>query len=168
MPARLPRPVKVLRGTLRKDREPGEPARPRRGKAKPPDWLPPMERAAFQHLERETARTGTPTRSFGHVLAAAALAWASLERCTATLAARGETYETATTTGALKILPRPEVQLRNTVLRLLKGYLSELGLTPAAIGRVDRAALPKDEDTNAFAFLFGAERQKRRRRFFGR
>jgi P27 family predicted phage terminase small subunit len=168
MPARKPRAVKLLRGTLRKDREPATPATPRAGTARAPTWLPPMERAAFRQLAAETARTGTPTRSFRHVLTGASIACAQLERCTTALAEKGDTYETKTTTGALKILPRPEVQLRAGALRLLKTYLVELGLTPAAIGRVDRAALPTEEDgTNAFAFLSG-DRLARRQRFFGR
>src|SRR5512135_3713311 len=123
MPGRKPRGVKLLRGTLRQDREPADPATPRAGRARPPAWLPVAERAAFRALERETARTGTPTRSFPHVLTGAALAWVQLERCTTTLAEKGDSYETTTTTGALKILPRPEVQMRNGALRLLRGYL---------------------------------------------
>lgn len=143
MPARKPRGLKLMTGTLRKDREPSQPAIPRPGKARAPKWLPPAERAAFRQLVAETERTGTPTRSFPHVLTAAALAWAQLERCTTVLSEEGESYETTTTTGALKIVARPEVHLRNTAMRLLRAYLVELGLTPAAIGRVDRASLPQ-------------------------
>jgi P27 family predicted phage terminase small subunit len=167
MPARSPRSLKLLRGTLRKDREPALPATPLPGKARPPKWLPPAERAAFWQLVTETERTGTPTRSFPHVLTGATLAWVQLERCTKVLAENGESYETTTTTGALKIMARPEVQLRNTVLRVLKGYLAELGLTPAAIGRIDRTAFPQEEDDDNAEF-FGSKRATRRRRFFGR
>ena len=149
MPARKPRGSKILRGTFRKDREPADPPTPRVGRARPPKWLPPAERLAFRQLVEETECTGTPTQSFPHVLTAAAIAWVQLERSTNVLAEKGDTYETTTTTGALKIATRPEVQLRNTALRLLKGYLSELGLTPAAIGRVDRAAMPREEDEAA-------------------
>ena len=134
-----------MRGTLRKSREPGEPAIPRPGKAQPPPWLPLAERAAFRQLEAETARTGTPTRSFAHILTGAAIAWAQLERCTKTLAEKGDVFETTTTTGALKLAMRPEVQIRDTSLRLLRGYLAVLGLSPVDIGRVDRAALPAEE-----------------------
>jgi P27 family predicted phage terminase small subunit len=155
VPSRKPRSIKLMRGTLRKDREPADPPTPRPGKARAPKWLPPAERAAFRQLVAETERTGTPTRSFPHVLAAAALAWAELERCTAILSDKGESYETTTTTGALKIVLRPEVHLRNTALRLLKAYLGELGLTPAAIGRVDRGAMPKRPDGDLEDSLFG-------------
>src|SRR4051794_25472111 len=103
MPARKPQAVKLMRGTLRKDRQPTTPATPRPGKAKPPKWLPPAERAAFLQLVAETRRTGTPTRSFPHVLAGAAVAWAQLERCTTLIAEKGETYESQTTTGGLKL-----------------------------------------------------------------
>jgi len=104
-------------------------------------------------LTTEVERTGIPSASFGAVLVGAALAWATLERTTAVLGAAGDTYETSTTNGALKIVPRPEVAQRNTALRLLRAYLAELGLTPAALGRVDRAALPKRPGT-ARSFLF--------------
>jgi hypothetical protein len=60
------------------------------------------------------------------------------------------------------------VQLRHAALRLLKGYLGELGLTPAAIGRVDRATLPMEDDFDS-VFLFGKRGRRRadpRERFF--
>lgn len=161
MAARKPRAIKLLRGTLRKNREPASPATPRPGKARPPKWLPPAERSAFRQLAAETQRTGTPTRSFSHVLTGAALAWGQLERCTVVLATKGDTYETTTTTGALKISARPEVHVRHAALRLLKGYLGELGLTPAAIGRVDREALPPEEG-ELTDFLFGRRMQEER------
>lgn len=167
MPARKPRSVKVLRGTFRKDREPSDPPTPRPGRARPPKWLPPAERAAFRQLVTETERIGAPTRSFTHVLTAAAVAWTQVERCTKALASTTETYESKTTTGALKILLRPEVGLRTTALRLLKVYLVELGLTPASIGRIDLSAMPSPRDAARDAlyakffdhderFLFGA------------
>lgn len=155
-----------MRGTLRKSREPAEPATPQAGKARLPKWLPPAERAAFRQLAAEIERTGIPSRSFVHVLAAAASAWVQLERYSAILSEKGDTYETATTTGALKIMPRPEVHLRNTALRLLRGSLGDLGLTPTAIGRVDRKAIPEIEDETE-AWLFG-DRKKRHQRYFSR
>jgi phage terminase small subunit len=158
MPARKSRALKVLRGTNRPDREPTIPSTPQRGQARPPKWLPATERAAFRALAMETERTGTPSRSFQMAVTGGALTWASLKRCTAVIDEKGETYESRTTTGALKILVRPEVHLRNTMLRLLKGYLAELGLTPSSIGRVDCAALPREED----------ELSARRRRFLER
>ena len=161
MPARLPRHQKELTGTLRRDREAAEPAVPQQGRARAPSWLSATERRAFQQLAVEVERTGVATRSFTHVLAAAAVAADQLIRCTKALSENGDTYETETTTGALKIVARPEVALRNTSLRLLKGYLSELGITPVAIGRVDRAVLPKDGPPNAFGKL-ALVKQKRR------
>ncbi len=143
MPARLAHHLKVLRGTDRPDREPREPVLPRKGHAKPPTWLPVAERAAFRQLAGEVEETGIPSASFTHVLAGAAVAWIQVRRATKVLTEKGDAYESTTTTGALKILPRPEVGQRNAALRLLKMYLVELGLTPVGIGRVDRAALPK-------------------------
>jgi phage terminase small subunit len=169
MPARKPRALKVMQGTLRKNREPAVPAAPRPGRARPPAWLPAVERAAFRALETETRRTGTPTRSFQHVLTGGAIAWAQLQRTTGVLGEQGDTYESETSNGARKIVVRPEVQMRAAALRLLKGFLSELGLGPVAIGRVDRAALPKEED-NAGTFLFGKRGRPYDRdteRFFG-
>jgi phage terminase small subunit len=165
MPKRTPRHVKIMRGTLRPGREPAEPATPQAGKARPPKWLPPAERAAFRQLAVEIERTGVPSRSFAHVLATAACAWVQLERYSAVLSEKGDVYETSTTTGALKIMPRPEVHLRNAALRLLRGYLGDLGLTPLSIGRVDRKAVPPAESPLEEQ-LFGA-RQARVERFFG-
>jgi hypothetical protein len=112
----------------------------------------------------ETRRTGTPTRSFLHALTCAAILWAQIQRSTTALAEKGDTYETITTPGALKVVVRPEVQLRNTALRLLRGYLAVLGLSPVDIGRVDRAALPEEED-DISTFLFAKRREDAR--FFG-
>jgi phage terminase small subunit len=162
MSARRPRQSKILAGTFRRDREPEVPAAPEEGAAQPPSWLPAIECAAFRRLERETAATGTPTRSFGAVLEGAALVLASLQRYTATLTEAGETYESATTSGALKICTRPEVHLRDTALRLLKGYLAELGLTPGSVGRIDLSGMPRPRDAAHDAYFerfFGNRRE---------
>jgi len=149
MPARKPRALKLLTGTFRKDREPRKPARPRRGRAQPPAFLSADQRRAFRQLAAETEAIGTPTRSFTHALTGGAVVWTTFAQCNRAIAEHGETYATTTTTGAPKLLPRPEVALRNTALRLLRLYLSELGLSPVAIGRVDRAALPATIERDA-------------------
>lgn len=145
MPARKPRQLKVMRGTLRKDREPREPVEPRKGRAEAEAWLSPGERAAFDELAEQAERCGTPTASFPHVLTAAAIVWDQLRRDCETIGTEGMTYESKTTSGARKLVLRPEVYNRASTLKLLRGYLTELGLTPASIGRLDLAAMPADE-----------------------
>ena len=153
MPARTGTLLKVLNNTRRQDREPKRPTRPQPGRARCPKWLPSAERSAFRALATTAEATGLATGSFPHVLAGAAVAWVSLQRSTETLARVGETYETTSTNGALKVVERPEVESRNKALRLLRAYLSELGLTPAALGRVDLAKLPAPRSDNPFSEL---------------
>ena len=92
------------------------------------------------------------------MLAGAAIAWVQLQECTKVLGEKGRTFETSSTTGALKILPRPEVEMRNVSLRLLRAYLIELGLTPCSVGRVDRAVMPRVLRDPTEEFLFGERR----------
>ena len=162
MTRRRPQHLKILTRTDRPDREPREPVRPRAGRAQPPAFLPDLERRAFEALAVEVEAIGLPSGSFAHALTGAAVAWATLERCTAFLAAGGESVETETITGALKLVARPEVSSRNTALRLLRSYLVELGLSPAAIGKVDRAALPQPVQANPFSVLGNEDRKGRR------
>jgi hypothetical protein len=119
----------------------------------------------FRQLTTEVERTGLPSRSFGHILTAAAVALAQLMSCNQVLAEKGTSYETTTTTGALKIVARPELATRNTSLRILKGLLAELGLTPLAIGRVDRTAIPKARTPRQNRF-FGLENRDAEKYFY--
>jgi hypothetical protein len=110
--------------------------------------------AAFRELEADVRATGTATKSFGVALEGAAVVLAAVRRHAATVTAEGDTYTTTNTNGDPNVLPHPAAAQLNTSLRLLRAYLSVLGLTPMDCGRVDRVVLPMEEDENA-RFLFG-------------
>jgi phage terminase small subunit len=136
--------LKVLRGTDRKDRRPRKPAEPRKGRARPPAWLPIGERRAFESLARQMEACGTPPASFVHVLTPTAIIWEQLRQDTEALATEaGSTYESTTTKGARKLVLRPEVSNRAATLKLLRSYLETLGLTPSSVGRIDLSAMPR-------------------------
>jgi hypothetical protein len=157
VPARISAKVKDIRGTRRRDREPKQPARPGRGRARVPASLSLAEMAAFRELEAGVRATGMATKSFGLVLEGAAVVLAAVRRHATTVTTEGGFYTTTNTNGGPKVLPHPAAAQLNTSLRLLRTYLSVLGLTPMDVGRVDRSVAPQEEDTDG-EFLFGKRR----------
>jgi P27 family predicted phage terminase small subunit len=134
-PPRTPTPIKAARGTLRTDRtNPREPT-PEPGK--------PTPRRLALHIRREydgLVRVLQPLKvlspAYVRVIELTAQALAECWQLDAAIARHGHTYEATTEAGSTMIRPRPEVRLRADAWRRAHDGLQQLGLTPAAIGKV--------------------------------
>jgi hypothetical protein len=163
MPARLPRNVKALRGTLRGDRDASEPV-PALGIPKPSRTLPPDVRREYDKITRRAARLRVLTLQDGLAIELGALAQAEVWRYEAVIRKLGSIYETKTPQGSVMIRPRPEVALLADAWRRAVTVLKEYGLTAVSRGRVEE--LPPAAAESKWAGLISndpLERMLRRR-----
>lgn len=142
----IPDALKLVKGTARVDRiNPAAPAPAKEGILAPAT----LPEAALPHFEMLTARLkalGLNSASFTELVAMAARRMAEIEECTAFLETRitmngeervrGTTYETKTAKDGYMVRAYPQVAHRSDAMRHLHSLLSEMGLTPAAIGKV--------------------------------
>jgi len=129
---RIPDELKVLRGTAEKRRL--NPDQPKLRTGRPPvvGALSKRARRIFRELIRATEALGylTPDHRRIYALLASRLAeWEELEEL---LAEEGRFYETRT--GLKKV--HPAVAARDAAMRDARQLLTEVGLTPAARGKV--------------------------------
>ena len=147
MGRRKPREMKKLAGTLQPCRDnPGEPLRSA-GTPAAPDWFGEIEAAYFAQvvLAMDGQHRASPDDAL--VIALAALALAEVHECSVMVADYGRTYETTNSQGGKMIRPRPEVSQRADAMRRAQSALSQLGLTPASVGKVSNGGA---DDTNPF------------------
>lgn len=131
----IPRELKLLRNTLRPDREPRESPIPT-GKVSPPVWLRGAALREWRRLAPQLVELGILRPS---------------DRATflALCVAVGEFEETVRETGEKTLFDKPGVRKAPDVQRLLRlarairELGSEFGLTPASRGRL---ALPEDTE----------------------
>lgn len=142
----IPDKLKLVKGTARVDRiNPSAPAPDKDGLCAP-GMLP---EAALPHFETLTARLkslGLNSSSYTEVVAMAARRMAEIEECTTFLEeritvndeerVRGTTYDTKTAKDGYMVRAYPQVAHRSEAMRHLHSLLAEMGLTPAAIGKV--------------------------------
>mgnify|MGYP006432348249 CR=1 FL=1 len=147
MGRRKPRELKKLAGTLQPCRDnPGEPLRSA-GTPVAPDWFGEMEAAYFRQIvfAMDGQHRASPDDALG--IAMAALALAEVHECSIMIADYGRTYTTENASGGTMIRPRPEVAQRSDAMRRAQSALSELGLTPASVGKVSNGGT---DDSNPF------------------
>ncbi len=133
----IPDGLKIVKGTARVDRiNPAAPAPSKDGLCAP-ETLP---KAALPHFEVLTARLkaiGLDSASYTQIVDTAAQQMAVIQYCNDRLNEYGElSYETHTIQGGRMVRAYPEVAMRSDAMRHLHSLLSEMGLTPAAIGKV--------------------------------
>lgn len=136
---RPPKPtrLKVLEGTVRKDRanpnEPKPPAAPRRATA--PPWLGKGARVWWNRIRPLLVQMQVMTGADPVALGLLCDALAEYMTARAVLQRKGTTYETNGPAGRL-IRRRPEWDIARDAWRRAKTMLTEFGLTPAARSKV--------------------------------
>lgn len=145
MKGRKPEPakLKLIKGTDRVDRiNPDAPEQCAEALAIPAT-LPAEAIPHFEKLRAHLKALKLDSSTYAEVVAIAAQQMAVIEYCNAKLQQHGEhSYETETIQGGRMVRAYPEVAMRSEAMRHLHSLLSELGLTPAAIGKVS-ASLPE-------------------------
>src|SRR5262245_40631133 len=140
MPARLPRNVKALRGTLRADRDTRE-STPAIGISKPSRVLPPEIRCEYDRIAQCAAKLGVLTLQDGLSIELGAMAMREVWQYEQMIREKGGTYETKTPQGSVMIRPRPEVALLADAWRRTLAILRDFGLTAVSGGRVEELPL---------------------------
>jgi P27 family predicted phage terminase small subunit len=146
MKGRKPEPakLKLVKGTARVDRiNPAAPEPVKDGLCIP-DTLPESAHEHFRTLHERLKGLGLNSASFTEVVAMAAFRMAEIDHCNSVILDHGaHTYETHTIQGGRMVRSFPEVAMRSEAMRHLHSLLAELGLTPAAIGKVGAKAPEK-------------------------
>lgn len=135
---KAPTELKVLRGTARADRmNPNAPSAAAEALCAPAG-LPAAALPHFETLRGMLAGIGLDSATYAQVMGMAARRMAEVAACDAFLDDMGgTTYETKTAKDGYMVRAYPQVAHRSEALRHLHSLLSEMGLTPAAIGKVN-------------------------------
>jgi P27 family predicted phage terminase small subunit len=142
MPARKPTNLKVLQGTLRRDRL--NPNEPEAGVGRPccPPWLDAVARGYWDALADHLEEMSVLTQADGHALALLCAALSEYQAAIAVLQIDGPTYKCVTKAGDMMVRQRPEVAIAQDAWRRAKMMLEQFGLTPAARSRVEARPAP--------------------------
>lgn len=139
MKGRKPKPnyLKVVSGTAQPSRMNDDAPTPSESIPDPPHWLSPRAAEWFQKITGIMVGQKTISADFVDVLSLAATRYDEILDCTAVIEDCGRVYVRKDTEGKIiMVKARPEVAMRSEALRHLHSLLSELGLSPAAIGKV--------------------------------
>lgn len=132
----LPKAVKILRGTHQPCRDNPAAPTPSDARPEPPGILSPRAGDYFRALVDLTEEQGYASASHAFVYQLAAQRLEELETLDQKVRQDGYTYTTTSAAGDTMIRANPAVSQRSECLRHLHSLLSELGLTPSAVGKV--------------------------------
>ena len=134
MPGPNPKPtrIRVLEGNAGHKRLNRAEPWPQRSVPTRPGWLLPEARREWLRIVPELDRLGMLTRVDRAALAGYCQWWARWRQAEETLVREGLTF----VTGNGYTQQRPEVAIAQKAAMLLRGYLGEFGLTPAARSRL--------------------------------
>ncbi len=142
-PLPLPTAAKLLRGTLRKNRQnPQEPVGAVLTRApKPPDWLDDLGRLAWARLCAVVVPMKTLAAGDVELLAVLADQIGTYERCAAALSGKGVSFVLLDGDGNPKgVQTFPEVKTKATCAAEIRRLVEHFGLSPSSRSRVSAAA----------------------------
>lgn len=126
--------LKVVKGTFRKDRARNTEKKQSKAGLKAPSWLPEEAATYFKAIQNEMKDIGQDSRTFSCLASLAAIRMAEIQDLNVQIEAEGSVLD-----GGSIPHKNPAVSQRNEALRHLQSLLSELGLTPTALGRIGKA-----------------------------
>jgi P27 family predicted phage terminase small subunit len=115
----------------------------------PPSWLNDRSKTIFRRLVKRVNEMGYASASHTEAYALAAWRQDQIEQCEVVIRTEGMTYTTETQGGSLMYRSRPEVALQSEAARHLQSLLSEFGLTPSAMSKIQVPGKPKSNAFNA-------------------
>lgn len=136
--------LKKLEGTSRKDRDGGGDVPSVPGALICPLHLSDLERLYFGSIAGVLEEQGRASPHYSEHVALLAVRLAQIERYKAVLECDGDTFETATATGALMIRKHPAVQMLSDAMRHAQSLLGEMMLNPSAAMRLADGETPDD------------------------
>lgn len=150
--------VKEAQGTERNTRKIAAPTQAE-GMPVAPGWLSDRAVELFNEIVMRLLEVKLASITYEGVIALLATRLAEIEECEAAIRNHQRFYQTVTPQGAKVWKEHPAVKLRDVALRHAQSLYSELGLTPASIGRVGaKKVLPKSGETEEKNPLEGIKR----------
>lgn len=148
-PPPKPRALKVVQGTLRKDREPESPVELEPGIPEPPEGMGDEARRCWDRLVPVLVTVRILTVIDREALVMLCNSWAHYWYLQGVVEEEGFTY----TSAKGNVLQHPAVSSMNKALENCLRLAREFGLTPASRSRIE--ALPKPPEDPSREFLFG-------------
>ena len=146
--------LKLVKGTLRKDRVNADAPVADVDSPRPPGWL---SRRAVEHfgvLRERIEGLSIASKTDTEMLALAAERLAEIEECDELITEHGRLIEAVVNkNGDTSLRSNPAVAQKNEAMRHLQSLLSEFGLTPATRSKI--TAPKKKENVNPFAAVNG-------------
>ena len=107
-----------------------------------PSWLDSHARKEWKRLGPELVRLGLMTSADMAAFASYCASYSRLVLSQRTLKEKGLTFETPNG----YVMPRPEVAISNSAMKLIKDFAIQFGFTPSARGRIQ---LPDSGDSGS-------------------
>lgn len=126
----------VIDGTFRKDRHGEKPIVHSAAQPVAPAWMNERQRDHFARIVAMLHEIGCASASYTDAIKLLAIRFDEIESHQAVLAL-GRTYATTTAAGATTYRVRPEVAMLADAMKHSQSLLSELGLTPTTIGKIN-------------------------------
>lgn len=130
---RKPTRLKVLHGTFRPDRAPKNEPNPEPAVPACPSWLHPEAKREWRRVVKEFEKLGMLTQLDRATLVGYCSAYATVWEAERAIQKHGMVQYTETGYAA----QRPEVGIRNTALKEMRAFASELGMSPASRSRIN-------------------------------
>ncbi len=154
----IPTHIKLIKGTLRKDRIKDIPP-PSEKKPLPPTWLNTRAKQIFQHMVKRLDEIGLASATYTEAIALLSSRMEEVERFDKILnelsnsedgkATGGYFYKTTNSLGSSVLREHPAVRLREKAARHVHALLTEFGLTGASAQKV--ATKKQEKKTNEFS-----------------
>lgn len=139
---KVPRALKLLKGTLRLDRLNVAAPEPEAALPVAPSWLPKRAAEIFATLTARLAAQRLASASHTETLALWALRLHEVEKLTAIIEREGGSFENVSEGGGTMHRLRPEVAQRNEAMRHAQALAAEFGQSPATAERVSAPPAP--------------------------
>jgi P27 family predicted phage terminase small subunit len=131
-PPKTPTNLKLIRGTYRRDRAAANEPEPEVAIPEPPDSLSPEAREEWDRISEELAMLGLLTRIDRVALAIYCEMWADFTEASLKIREHGKVIRTKSG----NVVENPYYSIRKRSAEILRGYLTEFGMTPASRCRI--------------------------------
>ena len=148
---RKPDKTKEAQGTTQKCRTNTNPPKPKLGMPNPPNWLRDTAKDYFRSIAQHLDAMQLAFPAHLEMLALLSMRMEQVQRLTLYLEENGDSHESANPkTGQVMIRAYPEVALLNEAARHAQALLSEFGLSPASMGKIQIPTGDKDDPWKDF------------------
>ena len=147
---KIPRKLKLLKGTLKPSRENKKEPKAEINLLKAPDYLNPLAEKKFNDLAQLLNNMQISSASDKDALAMLTDMYSIYREMRETLKKVGFVYETTNQHGDTMYRSRPEVSILTDAWKNVRSMMSEFGLTPSSRSRVSAHGENEEDPLNKF------------------